>query len=271
MSFMRLGTRIAVINDANEILLSKRGDFGVWALPGGRVDSGELLHDSSMREVREETGLEVEIVRPVGLYFQEGRSRMNVLYQAKPIGGELFKQSDETLDNRFFSYDDLPDDLYGKFYIDHAFTNQTHLYTVKTPFLGLLKLDLKLRWRWLQNLLSGRPEPKFVQFNIRAVGIVFDARRKSVILIDDELLRAESKGEVHLPELITKKFLMNTKWKWVGLWQDTSTDTLEFVFESEYTFVSNMFGSIEEMSSEHDRKIVKLSKKKSTKIWIATE
>ena len=108
MSFMRLGTRIAVINEKNEILLSKRGDSGVWALPGGRVDSGEILHESAIREVREETGLDVEIERPIGLYFQQGRSRMNILYRAKPIGGELFKATDETLDNRFFSPDKIP-------------------------------------------------------------------------------------------------------------------------------------------------------------------
>ncbi|MDQ7036164.1 MAG: NUDIX domain-containing protein [Anaerolineae bacterium] len=99
---MRLGTRVAVINEKNEILLSKRGDFGTWALPGGRVDSGELIHESAAREVREETGLEVKIERAVGLYYQQGRSRTNVLYRAKPIGGELLSKTDETLANQYF-------------------------------------------------------------------------------------------------------------------------------------------------------------------------
>ena len=102
MGFLRLGTRVAVINDAGQILLSKRGDFATWALPGGRVDSHELIQDTAVREVREETGLEVEMVRPVGLYYQQGRTRMDILYHAKPIGGELLKASEETLDNRFF-------------------------------------------------------------------------------------------------------------------------------------------------------------------------
>lgn len=271
MSFMRLGTRIAVINADNEILLSKRGDFSIWALPGGRVDSGELLHEAAIREVQEETGLEVEIVRPIGLYFQEGRSRMNVLYQAKPIAGELFKKSEETLDNRYFAYEDLPDDLYGKFYIDHAFTPQSYLYTIETPTLELLKLDLKLRWRWLQNLLAGRPEPKFVEFTVRAVGLVFDARRKSVLMFDDELPRLESRGKEHLTELISQKFYMDINWRWVGLWQNTKNNTLEFIFESQDTFASSMFVSLDNISSEHDRKLAALSKKKSSKIWLSTE
>ena len=208
MSFMRLGTRIAVINADNEILLSKRGDFGVWALPGGRVDSGELLSDSAIREVREETGLEVEIVRPIGLYFQAGRSRMNVLYRAKPIGGELFSESDETLDNRFFSQDNLPDDLFGQIYIEDAFSKQTYIHTIESSRWDLLKLDLKLRWRWLKNLLAGRPEPKFVAFKVSVVGLVFDGRRKSILMIDDELFRAESQGKKHLSDLINENFFI---------------------------------------------------------------
>ncbi len=268
---MRLGTRIAVINDTNEILLSKRGDFGVWALPGGRVDSGELLHESAIREVREETGLEVEIVRPIGLYFQEGRSRMNVLYQAKPIGGELFKRSDETLDNRFFARDELPEDLFGQFYIDHAFTQETYVYTIKTSFLELLKLDLKLRWRWLQNLFAGRPEPKFVQFKVYAVGMVFDAGRKSVVIIDGELPRLESHGKENLSELIATKFHPNKKWKWVGLWQTTSTNTLEFVFESVDNSTSHTFAPLDAISSERDRKIAQLSLRQSSEIWLEIE
>lgn len=271
MSFMRLGTRIAVINADNEILLSKRGDFGIWALPGGRVDSGELLPDSAIREVREETGLEVEIVRPIGLYFQEGRSRMNVLYRAKPIGGELFSESDETLDNRFFSQDNLPDDLFGHIYIDDAFNKRTYIHTIESSRWDLLKLDLKLRWRWLQNLLSGRPEPKFVQFKVSVVGLVFDGRRKSILMMNDEFPRATSEGKQHLSELMSDKLYMDIAWRWVGLWQDTTTDSLEFVFESRDTFASNMFVPITDIPSDHDRKIITMAKKKSTKIWLLTE
>lgn len=231
MSFMRLGTRIAVINAENQILLSKRGDFGTWALPGGRVDSGELIHESAAREVLEETGLEVEIERPVGLYFQQGRSRMNILYRAKPIGGELFGKTDETLDNRFFSLDDLPENLFGKFYIDHAYSDKTCVHTVETPFLELLKLDLKLRWRWIQNLLAGHPEPKFPQFTVKAVGIVRQDDR--VLSRNGNLPWVASDGSCALDQALNRYLKVDLNWQWIGLWQDVATDIMEFVLETQ--------------------------------------
>lgn len=275
MRFMRLGTRIAVINEKNEILLSKRGDFAIWALPGGRVDSGEILHESAIREVREETGLEVEIDHPVGLYFQQGRSRMNILYRAKPVGGELFKASDETLDNRFFAPDKLPSDLFGQFYIDHVYDKKIHVYTIETSFLDLLKIDLKLRSRWIQNLLAGRPEPKFTQFTIRAVGLFYTANRKSLNTPMDTLLRAESKGKRSLPDLLSRNFMQgyfkNMGWRWVGIWQNTKTDEIEFIFESTDSFMSSNTLAFDDLPTDHDRKIARKGKKKSPKIWTIME
>lgn len=227
---MRLGTRIAVINEANEILLSKRGDFGVWALPGGRVDSGELLHESAVREVNEETGLDVEIEQPVGLYFQQGRSRMNVLYRAKPIGGELYKATDETLDNRFFAQGSLPDDLFGKFYIDHAYSKKTYVYTIDTPFWELIKLDLKLRLRWIQNLLAGRPEPKFNHFTVRAVGVVWNDDK--VLSYNGTLPNIVSNGQQALDQALSAEIGDTLNWQWVGLWQDPASDRMDFIFHA---------------------------------------
>ena len=59
----------------NEILLAKRGTavfLGYWALPGGKVDAGETVEQAVVREVREETGLTVEIVRKIGEYHESG-------------------------------------------------------------------------------------------------------------------------------------------------------------------------------------------------------
>lgn len=231
MSFMRLGTRIAVINGDNEILLSKRGDFGLWALPGGRVDSGELLHESAIREVQEETGLIVEIERPIGLYYQQGRSRMNILYRAKPVGGELVTVSDETLDNRFFPPNTLPDDLFGRVYIDHAFSQETHCHAVETSRWELLKLDLKLRQRWIQNLLAGRPEPKFNQFKVRAVAVVWHDGK--VFAQQGKLPSVLSDGHKSLVDALSQKLQSKIDWRWLGIWQDPTTDTMDFIFQAE--------------------------------------
>lgn len=261
MSFMRLGTRIAVINDNNQILLSKRGDFGTWSLPGGRVDSGELIHESAIREVREETGLEVEIDRPVGLYFQQGRSRMNILYHAKPVGGELFGKTDETLDNRFFAPDNLPENLFGKFYIDHAYTKKTYLYTLETPFWELLKLDMKLRWRWIQNLLAGRPEPKFAQFTVKAVGVI--RQDDSVLVKNGNLPTIVSDGTRALDEALNRELKLSANWQWLGLWQDAASNTMEFVLEAQAQVKGDTV-SVDSLSGRQRQYLEQLSEQ----IWL---
>ena len=58
-----------VRDDAGRLLLIRRGhepSRGLWSLPGGRVEPGETLEEAVVREVREETGLEVRVGAPVG-------------------------------------------------------------------------------------------------------------------------------------------------------------------------------------------------------------
>lgn len=57
-----------VVDDTGRVLLHRRRDNDMWALPGGKMDLGESLADCAVREVREETGLEVEPVGVVGIY-----------------------------------------------------------------------------------------------------------------------------------------------------------------------------------------------------------
>src|SRR3954465_10180089 len=57
-----------VVDGQGRILLHRRGDNDMWALPGGVMEMGESLGECASREVREETGLDVEPVRIVGIY-----------------------------------------------------------------------------------------------------------------------------------------------------------------------------------------------------------
>jgi ADP-ribose pyrophosphatase YjhB (NUDIX family) len=107
-----LAVNVAVI-DGDRVLLTRREDFEVWCLPGGTVDEGESLAEAAIREVREETGLDVRLARLVGLY---SRSRLGgyhtaVLFSATVVGGSLRPDPREVVEVRWCAATEVPDDL----------------------------------------------------------------------------------------------------------------------------------------------------------------
>lgn len=84
-----------VIPAESGIYLIRRGNDpfeGEWALPGGFVEVGETVEQAAVREVHEETGLEVEIERIVGVYSDPERDprghNVSVVFLARVAGGE---------------------------------------------------------------------------------------------------------------------------------------------------------------------------------------
>ena len=57
-----------VPNNRGELLLVHKTDNDLWALPGGAMDIGESITDTVVREVKEETGIDVEVTGVVGIY-----------------------------------------------------------------------------------------------------------------------------------------------------------------------------------------------------------
>lgn len=94
-----LGVCVVVINDAGQIVLTKRADLPVWGLPGGAIEAGETLVETGIREVLEETGLGIEITRLVGLYSRPGwfDGDHTVVFAAHPMSGEPRADGEETL------------------------------------------------------------------------------------------------------------------------------------------------------------------------------
>lgn len=108
-----LAAIVAVI-DNGKVLLTKREDFEVWCLPGGGVEDGESLAEAAIREAKEETGVDVELTRLVGVYSRIGGMWSDVhavLFAARPIGGELRLQPGETVEVKYFPFEEVPDNV----------------------------------------------------------------------------------------------------------------------------------------------------------------
>lgn len=93
-----------VINEENKILLingPKRG----WEMPAGHVEEGESLSSAVIRETKEETGIDIEIIRFSGIFQDVKGSICSTLFMAKPIGGEL-KTSSESIELGYFDIED---------------------------------------------------------------------------------------------------------------------------------------------------------------------
>jgi ADP-ribose pyrophosphatase YjhB (NUDIX family) len=137
-----VATSAVVTDDAGRILLQRRTDSGNWALPGGGMEMNESLADSVVREVKEETGLDVEVTGLVGTYTDprhiiaytdgEVRRQFNVCYTARVVGGQL-AISDESTELRFIDpaeLDSLPMHHTQRLRISH------YLESRKSPYLG---------------------------------------------------------------------------------------------------------------------------------------
>jgi ADP-ribose pyrophosphatase YjhB (NUDIX family) len=106
-----IGVEAAVFRN-EEILLIKRSDSGLWAVPGGLADFGETLPEGALRELKEETGLMGKVVRLLGVFdLRLWQSMLNVqthslVFEAAATGDPV--TTDEATACGFFSADKLP-------------------------------------------------------------------------------------------------------------------------------------------------------------------
>lgn len=114
------GAAAIILNSKNQILLQSRADRDKWGLPGGCQELGERFQDTIIREIKEETNLDVKEGDLELVDIVSGKSRRNdypngdvvinntVLYCIKKYSGEL-KWDNESKNMKFFDIDKLPE------------------------------------------------------------------------------------------------------------------------------------------------------------------
>ena len=80
---------------------------GEWSFPSGFVDAGETLEQAAVREAKEETGLDLRILRLLGAYSSSGEPVVFIAYAARVISGRIAVGA-EGQDVRYFPLDALP-------------------------------------------------------------------------------------------------------------------------------------------------------------------
>ncbi|MBN1659851.1 MAG: NUDIX hydrolase [Anaerolineae bacterium] len=134
----KVDVRAAVVHQGQILLVRERVD-GLWTMPGGWADVGDTPSDMVVREAREESGYDVKPVKLVGV-FDANRSGQplsfyhayKLVFLCKLVGGEAHT-SHETLDVRFFAFDDLPPLSSNRTHERHLSEIQAHLADPSRP------------------------------------------------------------------------------------------------------------------------------------------
>ncbi|SMO86861.1 NUDIX domain-containing protein [Melghirimyces algeriensis] len=119
---LKAGVAVIILNDENQVLLQKRADVGLWGIPSGHVEIGETVSEAAIREVKEETNLDIRIKKLIGVYsnpdsqvfvYPNGKTVhfITTCFLAEITGGQLRCNSDESLEIKFFGQQNLPKDL----------------------------------------------------------------------------------------------------------------------------------------------------------------
>jgi 8-oxo-dGTP pyrophosphatase MutT (NUDIX family) len=105
-----------IFDDGGRVLLQRSSDDGKWHTVGGAIDPGEEPASAAVREVKEETDLDVEVVQLTGAYaWPESRYSngdichyIAIAYRCRVVSGTLRVADDESLELKYFSLDELP-------------------------------------------------------------------------------------------------------------------------------------------------------------------
>ena len=118
-----------ITNKQDEVLFCRRNDYDMWNLPGGGLEKNETPWGCVIREVKEETGLDVKVSRLVGVYAKPHKDEIIFVFICNVIGGKL-TLNEEARDLKYFALDHIPQNTIPKHIgrIKNYFEDKDRLY-----------------------------------------------------------------------------------------------------------------------------------------------
>jgi ADP-ribose pyrophosphatase YjhB (NUDIX family) len=129
-----------VLDKYGQLLMIRRTDNDLYAIPGGGLEPGETVTAAAVREVQEETGIDIEVTGLIGIYsdpehviaYDDGevRQEFSICFRAQPVGGEL-RTSSESKEAFWVEQDLLPELTIHpsiRLRIQHGFDNRPEPY-----------------------------------------------------------------------------------------------------------------------------------------------
>lgn len=81
--------------------------YGLWNWPAGKVEQGDSIEQTAIKEAKEEVGYDVELIRKIDIFQKDANEPPKHAYEARIIGGELKFPEDEILDAKWFTCDEI--------------------------------------------------------------------------------------------------------------------------------------------------------------------
>lgn len=109
-------TSVVIVNEQNQVLLQKRSDNHLWGLPGGLMELDESIEECAVREVKEETNLDIKLTKFIGVFVnpcmtwrKTDKAKVFAFsFAAEVLSGDLKVNDSESLEMAYFDYDNLP-------------------------------------------------------------------------------------------------------------------------------------------------------------------
>ncbi|MFA5954222.1 MAG: NUDIX hydrolase [Patescibacteria group bacterium] len=100
---------VVVKQDGKYLLVQEKKPkvYGLWNFPAGRVDAGDTIEETAIKEAKEETGFDVALVRKIDIFQNLATDPPKHIFEAKIVGGDLHIPEDQLLDVQWFTSEEI--------------------------------------------------------------------------------------------------------------------------------------------------------------------